>query len=443
MPPGDGIRRNVAHISQDERNRLRGAFVALDTAKVYPDGVTYWDKEEDIHKAAHAGGQDVHSGPGFLPWHRELCNRLEALLREVDSSLSLHYWDWTTDPTSGIGGAPLFSVDFMGQAHGDAGPPLQNFESTEGAELGDGHNFIWRDVSPGVPPVAPDVSIITNGDTMPEADQFVQMNAALQGAHNTAHGYIGGTLAFQHYSFHDPFVFLLHSNTDRLWAMWQTAAGKAWRFDPARVYGSVGNDPAIVSNLEPWAGGEGLRPWAPPDNQQVAKNCTDPSVVTPPRYDTTPTGPGGAVSPWPVVRRGAQHHPIRTLQYLLRAGGHGVTVDGIFGAQTEAAVRAFQQQKHLAVDGIVGALTWSAVVIQVKQGRTGDAVRGVQEEFQFRNLSGDPSQGLQVDGVFGPKTDAAVRGFQQALHADIPSVTVDGIVGPITWRALVSGMLSL
>ena len=48
-----------------------------------------------------------------------------------------------------------------------------------------------------------------------------------------------------------------------------------------------------------------------------------------------------------------------------------------------------------------------------------------------------------MDGIFGPKTDAAVRAFQQALHQDIPSVTVDGIVGPVTWRALVSGMLSL
>jgi len=28
------------------------------------------------------------------------------------------------------------------------------------------------------------------------------------------------------------------------------------------------------------------------------------------------------------------------------------------------------------------------------------------------------------------------------LHVDIPSVTVDGIVGPITWRAMVSGMLA-
>jgi peptidoglycan hydrolase-like protein with peptidoglycan-binding domain len=43
-----------------------------------------------------------------------------------------------------------------------------------------------------------------------------------------------------------------------------------------------------------------------------------------------------------------------------------------------------------------------------------------------------------VDGVFGPRTEAAVRGFQNAL--DIPS---DGVVGLSTWQALLSGMLSV
>jgi peptidoglycan hydrolase-like protein with peptidoglycan-binding domain len=141
------------------------------------------------------------------------------------------------------------------------------------------------------------------------------------------------------------------------------------------------------------------------------------------------------ILPWPLVRRGDQAHPVPSLQYLLRANGRSVTVDGIFGPNTEAAVRAFQQSKGLAVDGIVGPNTWSALIIQVKQGSQGDAVRAVQEEFRFR--AGEPSQALQVDGIFGPKTDAAVRGFQQAL-----GIAVDGIVGPVTWRALVSGMLS-
>jgi peptidoglycan hydrolase-like protein with peptidoglycan-binding domain len=150
-----------------------------------------------------------------------------------------------------------------------------------------------------------------------------------------------------------------------------------------------------------------------------------------------------AISPWPLVSKGASGHPVQTLQHLLRGRGHQVAVDGVFGPKTDQAVRAFQQSKNLTVDGIVGPRTWSALIVQVKQGSTGDAVRGVQEEFQFRNLSGDPAKGLQIDGVFGPKTDQAVRGFQQALSVDFPEVHVDGIVGPVTWQALVSGMLSL
>ena len=69
-----------------------------------------------------------------------------------------------------------------------------------------------------------------------------------------------------------------------------------------------------------------------------------------------------SVLPFPLVRKGDQNHPVKTLQYLLRARGHTVTVDGIFGPETDAAVRAFQQQKGLAVDGIVGPVTWRALV---------------------------------------------------------------------------------
>jgi peptidoglycan hydrolase-like protein with peptidoglycan-binding domain len=74
------------------------------------------------------------------------------------------------------------------------------------------------------------------------------------------------------------------------------------------------------------------------------------------------TASAATISPWPLVRRGDQQHPVKTLQYLLRGRGHNLTVDGIFGPSTDAAVRSFQQQKGLAVDGIVGPVTWQALV---------------------------------------------------------------------------------
>jgi peptidoglycan hydrolase-like protein with peptidoglycan-binding domain len=148
------------------------------------------------------------------------------------------------------------------------------------------------------------------------------------------------------------------------------------------------------------------------------------------------------LQPWPLVRRDDKAHPVPSLQYLLRERGHEITVDGDFGRETDAAVRAFQNENRLAVDGIVGPLTWQALIVTVRRPDEGEAVKAVQEEFQFRNLSGDPDQGPRVDGIFGPVTERAVRAFQTGVRADEPAMAVDGIVGPMTWQALVSGMLS-
>src|SRR5690349_16126499 len=85
---------------------------------------------------------------------------------------------------------------------------------------------------------------------------------------------------------------------------------------------------------------------------------------------------------WPVVRRGASGQPVRTLQYLLRARGGAVAVDGAFGRDTDRAVRAFQRSHGLAIDGVVGPRTWRALLVTVQQGSRGDAVRAVQDQFQ-------------------------------------------------------------
>lgn len=141
------------------------------------------------------------------------------------------------------------------------------------------------------------------------------------------------------------------------------------------------------------------------------------------------------LNPWPTTRQGAKNDTVTTLQYLLLAHGHTVTVDGVFGAQTGAAVRAYQQTRNLVEDGVVGPQTWHALIVEVRPGAQGNAVRGVQRELQLR---GDVAP--QADGVYGPATEEAVRAFQAALRSDGADVAVDGVVGPRTWQALVGGV---
>ena len=130
----------------------------------------------------------------------------------------------------------------------------------------------------------------------------------------------------------------------------------------------------------------------------------------------------------------------RSLQYLLNAHGAKLTVDGIFGPKAKAAVVAFQHAKGLGGSGVVQAPIWRALVVTVKHGSAGSAVRAVQDQITFRNLK--DGRMLAVDGLFGPKTEASVRAFQKAMASQVTGFRVDGIVGPQTWQALVSGALS-
>ena len=49
---------------------------------------------------------------------------------------------------------------------------------------------------------------------------------------------------------------------------------------------------------------------------------------------------------------------VKWLQYELNKSGYGLTVDGIFGQKTKAAVMDYQKKNSLAVDGIVGKNTF-------------------------------------------------------------------------------------
>jgi len=226
------IRRNFAHLTQAERDAYVTAVNQIDVVKAFPDGVSYWDKQDQIHQSTH-----VHGGPAFVPWHRELVNRYEAMLQEIDPTVALHYWDWTVDPRNapdGAGGTvDLMTPNNMGSDAGRVGPPFENLDNdgnAAGARPPNDPNAdftlppqeITRNVGPGAPVISSDAAIITSGDGLPQNQQWQTFRTTLESNHNTVHGFIGGDIGLGHSAFEDPFVFLLHSNVDRLWAMWQT-----------------------------------------------------------------------------------------------------------------------------------------------------------------------------------------------------------------------------
>jgi peptidoglycan hydrolase-like protein with peptidoglycan-binding domain len=101
--------------------------------------------------------------------------------------------------------------------------------------------------------------------------------------------------------------------------------------------------------------------------------------------------------------------------------------DGHFGKETLESVKAFQAKYKLAVDGIIGQKTLEKLneVYKypghyIKRGSRGDYVKMVQRRV-----------GVIDDGIFGPKTEAAVKAFQKK-HGLNP----DGIVGPKTFAKM-------
>ncbi|MDQ3896861.1 MAG: peptidoglycan-binding protein, partial [Actinomycetota bacterium] len=133
---------------------------------------------------------------------------------------------------------------------------------------------------------------------------------------------------------------------------------------------------------------------------------------------------------------GSSGETVRDLQARLAALGFPVAVDGAFGPATADAVRSFQRARGLAADGIAGPETLAALSGDpgrpppspprlLRAGVEGEDVRQTQRRL------GDWGWTLVPDGIFGPKTHSAVRGFQEGEGLD-----VDGIVGPGTWTAM-------
>lgn len=127
-------------------------------------------------------------------------------------------------------------------------------------------------------------------------------------------------------------------NRDRAAEGWRPYTGP----NPHTHHMHVSIQTAARNDLSPW-------PWSP--GAMHAPSLPNQLVV------------GNAAPPYPgtPLRIGSQGTHVRTVQQRLKEHGWGITVDGFFGPRMHQAVVAFQREKHLVADGVVGPKTWAAL----------------------------------------------------------------------------------
>lgn len=141
----------------------------------------------------------------------------------------------------------------------------------------------------------------------------------------------------------------------------------------------------------------------------------------------------------------------------------GLSVDGVFGSDTRAAVIAFQRIFNLTQDGIVGRGTWnriSNIYVAVtrlaelggeseplpdnrpsgviRQGDRGSTVRLAQYFLRVIANYYNSVRPIAIDGIFGADTKNAVTDFQKRFN-----LSADGIIGPATWNSLYNVFLGI
>ncbi len=179
----------------------------------------------------------------------------------------------------------------------------------------------------------------------------------------------------------------------------------------------------------------------------------------------TPSYPGTP------LRRGSQGPSVVQAQVMLNRIGQNypaiprVATDGIFGQQTEIAVRRFQEIFNLTPDGIIGQATWYQLVRlyvgvtdlaelesqgqtfyainwqvpnDLQSGSRGQKVSQLQYMLRVMSEYVPSIPTVTVDGIFGPRTQEAVVAFQR-----FEGLPQDGIVGPQTWNALYNRAITL
>ncbi|KAI6230436.1 hypothetical protein M3Y99_01062800 [Aphelenchoides fujianensis] len=221
QPLRRAVRREYRTLSDDERERFHAAV-----RQIKANGE--FDRLARIHSQfAESGG--AHSGPAFLPWHRELVKRFEIAIRNVDPTVAVPYWDSVLDnnlprPTDSI----LWTDEFMGASDGAGN--LINGPFSPWRTLNGRANIVRRVGAQGSLFRESEIAFAAR---QTQVEQVLAFTAPRQGCplrtnwnvleytHGNVHIYVGGDMLDQSTSANDPIFYLHHSFVDLVYEMWR------------------------------------------------------------------------------------------------------------------------------------------------------------------------------------------------------------------------------
>jgi polyphenol oxidase len=224
------IRKNAAHLTAGEVDRLKAAYGALrKLAKDDPKDPRGWLQQANVHCWYCGGGsnlmagEEIHGSWWFFPWHRCYLYFHERILGKLigDPTLRLAYWDWA-DPNNRSLPDPFLNPN-------DVSNPL--FDANRGTGPAD-----------KLPDSLVGPTIMDNVMGQVNYQRFMGTDADLAnsqggrlefGPHGAVHVWVGspGDLSVANPDMgvlstaaQDPIFFAHHSNIDRLWDVWLRSA---------------------------------------------------------------------------------------------------------------------------------------------------------------------------------------------------------------------------
>ena len=150
----------------------------------------------------------------FLPWHRAYLYFFELTLKDLDRTVSLPWWDWTSAAAHERGLPSAYTDDgWVNPLTGGLIGPLARRQG-DARHPAPARTFRQPD-NPWWLPTRDNIEWILN---RPDFLDFAQQ---LEQVHDDVHVWIGGTVADVPYAAYDPIFWAHHAMIDRLWRLWE------------------------------------------------------------------------------------------------------------------------------------------------------------------------------------------------------------------------------